>query len=211
MRSLQDLKWQRRGFWKIIGQAMRGPHGQARWVCICARCGTFKVVDHSSLVSGASQSCGCVRNELSGTRLRTHGMTGTGAWRSWRCMMQRCYNQNHCAYTRYGGAGVHICDEWQTFEGFYRSMGDRPAGCTLDRVDPDRSYTPENTRWADLHTQNNHLRTCRMITHDGQTLSVADWARGLGIRYPRAYRLLIQRGLSIETVAAFLESGGKHS
>jgi hypothetical protein len=115
-------------------------------------------------------------------------------------MMSRCYSPKNHAYPRYGGAGVRVADEWLRFEGFYRDMGERPKGTTLDRLDPDGGYTADNTRWATIEEQNGHLRTCRMIEHQGKTQNVAAWARELGISYNRAYDWLVDQHLTPGTV-----------
>ena len=89
-------------------------------------------------------------------KYRRHGMKGTPTHNSWAAMKQRCYYKKHCQYKDYGGRGVKVCDRWLGVEGFshfLEDMGPRPDGYSLDRIDPDGDYCPENCRWADKYTQ----------------------------------------------------------
>lgn len=103
----------------------------------------------------------------------THGMTRTGAWRSWQAMKQRCQNPNNTRYSDYGGRGVTVCDRWQKFESFYKDMGDRPAGRSLDRIDNDKGYNPRNCRWATASNQMHHqkLRNSK-VPYRGVSLNI---------------------------------------
>ena len=83
-----------------------------------------------------------------------HGMYRTPTYRSWDGMKQRCLNPKATGYSRYGGAGVTVCDAWLTFGNFLADMGERPEGTTLDRIDPTRGYEPGNCRWATRSVQN---------------------------------------------------------
>jgi hypothetical protein len=191
--------------WTVLGAVQRGPYGQQRTLCLCA-CGWWKVVDSGSLIAGTSRSCGCLRNEVARQMLTTHGMSDTPTYISWQCMLRRCYNPNDQAYPEYGGAGVKVCEAWLKFEGFLLDMGERPAGTTLDRIDASKGYEPGNVRWATIEVQNNHLKTCRYIEDDGERLSVADWARKLGLPYWRAYDWLVTQHLSVDTLKRRIES-----
>lgn len=82
------------------------------------------------------------------SREGAHGLRGTGAYKSWDAMIQRCTNENSTSYPRYGGSGVTVCDEWRSFVAFHSDMGDRPEGTSLDRIDSNLGYYKENCRWA---------------------------------------------------------------
>lgn len=114
-----------------------------------------------------------------------HGMARTPTYQSWIQMKRRCTAPNHHLYARYHGRGITICDRWLTsFENFLADMGVRPTGRTIDRIDNSKGYYPENCRWATPKEQVNNTDHPHLITFDGKTMHVSDWAKHLGI--PRA-------------------------
>lgn len=124
--------------------------------CQC-ECGNESTPQLSSVLNENTRSCGCLQLESLRKVVdnnKTHGMTKTGVYSSWRAMRRRCYDPNFLRYERYGGRGITVCEEWDnSFESFYEYMGERPEGMTLDRIDPDGNYEPGNVRWADPKTQ----------------------------------------------------------
>jgi hypothetical protein len=97
-------------------------------------------------------------------------------------MIARCHEPTSKNYGDYGARGIVVCDRWrESFANFYADMSSRPAGTTLDRIDNDGPYSPDNCRWADLITQANNKRTSRFLTLDGRTQTVAQWARETGL------------------------------
>lgn len=125
------------------------------------------------------KSCGC------GGRFKIkHGKTGSTEYKSWDGMRQRCSNPNNSKYPLYGGRGIKVCERWQeSFENFLADMGNKPDGTTLDRIDPDGDYEPNNCRWASVTEQNNNKRTNLVIEVDGQSKTVAEWVRKTGQNY----------------------------
>jgi hypothetical protein len=111
-------------------------------------------------------------------------------------MMARCENANHHSYHRYGGRGITICETWHDFAGFLSDMGERPdADHSLDRIDNDRGYGPGNCRWATRVEQQRNRRNNRIITIDGLSLCVAEWAERTGINH-ESIRGRLRRGLT---------------
>ena len=113
----------------------------------------------------------------------THGMTNSPEYRAWCQAKGRCSNPNLRNYHRYGGRGIRVCERWQSFEAFLEDMGFRPSGRhSLDRIDRDGDYTPENCQWATIRVQANNTCTNHFITYNGRTLTAAQWADETGIQ-----------------------------
>lgn len=110
-----------------------------------------------------------------------HGKSRAPVYAVWRSMMGRCLRPTHPAFADYGGRGITVSEEWQTFEGFYRDMGDQPPGLTLERNDNDGPYLLANCRWATRHEQGRNKRNNHLITANGLTLTMAEWAQRLGV------------------------------
>ena len=154
--------------------------GKSMWRCRCA-CGNEVNVYATHLVRGNSTSC-----------RRCYGapVKQLPAHASWVAMLTRCNNPNHEAYERYGGRGIKVCSDWLVFENFYRDMGARPDGLTLDRIDSNGNYELNNCRWATRKEQSNNISTNRYVTFDGQKVTVADYARLNGEKYHAVYSRL---------------------
>ena len=121
---------------------------------------------------------------------KVHGMTKTGTYNSWAAMKRRCLYQKHEHFDCYGGRGIKVCDRWLMFENFLADMGTRPEGCTLERIDPNGDYCPENCRWATQTEQCRNRRNNRKITLNGETLTLAEWSKRSGVEASKIfYRL----------------------
>jgi hypothetical protein len=102
----------------------------------------------------------------------------TTTYKSWDSMKQRCCNKNNPRYSDYGGRGIKICDRWKdSYENFYKDMGARPAGTSLDRKDVKGDYTPGNCKWSGAKEQNSHTRSNNLVTYSGKTKTVTQWAK----------------------------------
>ena len=117
-------------------------------IMVECECGSIKEVRKDHLKNGNTSSCGCLRKELQSAKMKTHGMEGTPTYKSWNNMMMRCTNPNRANYAEYGGAGVIVCESWYKFENFFKEMGVRPEGKTLNRIAGARIYSKETCEWA---------------------------------------------------------------
>lgn len=188
MRKRAELKDQtgfRSGRWVVVEFSHYGKRsGEIYWRCRCD-CGAEKAVLWQSLRRGLSKSCGCynvyVLRTRSQGRTRKHGMAYSATYRSWLAMKDRCMRPKHQAWHNYGGRGIEVCQRWLRFKPFLRDMGERPNGTTLERLDTNGNYEPGNCVWATLEVQHSNKRTSRKLTIDGETLTMAQWARRVGI------------------------------
>ena len=112
-------------------------------------------------------------------------------------MMQRCYIETVPNYASYGGRGIRVCERWHQFENFYKDMGDRPEGMSLDRIDNNGDYEPSNCRWTTFKTQHANRRNNRNLTLNGHTKCIAEWANELNL-HPATIRNRLRRGASDE-------------
>jgi hypothetical protein len=122
-------------------------------VHVMCSCGKYKIVRKGHLKDGGTKSCGCLQSELQSAKMKTHGMEGTPTYKSWNNMMMRCTNPKRINYPEYGGSGVVVCDSWYKFENFYRYMGVRPNGMSINRVNGSKIYSKETCEWATTSEQ----------------------------------------------------------
>jgi hypothetical protein len=163
--KLIDRSGLRFGKWTVISLAKKQKYGVFYWNCDCD-CGVTKEVSFRSLTSGASTSCGCNAVAKRVEKLTKHGYAGTPTYRSWYSMLQRSLGKG--GHESYPERNIGVCQEWHDFEIFLRDMGERPDGCSLDRINNNIGYSKANCRWADQKTQQNNKRTTVYVyTDDG--------------------------------------------
>jgi hypothetical protein len=200
------------GRWEVIGDSDR-PYtypGGRRFVCRCD-CGVIREVQRCGLTAGTSQSCGCLRIE----RITTHNDSNSPTYRSWVAMIERCCSPSAGNFAEYGGRGIRVCDRWRaSFEAFVSDMGPRPDGTSIDRIDGEGDYSPENCRWATAIQQQRNKRDNHIIEYDGKRLTLAEWSEITGIARSTIYERLrrgweVSRALSPEL--AYLTGTKSHA
>lgn len=166
--------------------------------CRCS-CGTELVVRKDHLIAGNTKSCGCLQVELLKERCSTHGLIHTAIYGVWRCMKHRCQSPTYRWYAYYGGRGIKVCEAWQSFENFYRDMGDPPfAGATLERLDNNGMYCKENCVWADKTTQVNNRSNSVLWEYKGKKYKLAELVDLSGLNKATLVSRLYQRHWSVE-------------
>lgn len=170
MSALKDLTGQRFGRLVVVERSGSDNQKRAMWKC-CCDCGCIQVVGSGNLLRGLTQSCGCLKSEKLRKRSTVHGKRNNRLYCVWVNMKKRCSNPIAHNYHRYGGRGITVCDEWlHDFQAFYDwaiANGydeNAPYGqCTIDRIDNDRGYGPDNCRWVDTATQNRNKSNNRKV------------------------------------------------
>lgn len=188
MTQVIDLTGRRFGRLLVESRAsVNTPAGQAQWICVCD-CGASTIVRGADLRNMHTTSCGCLHIQITAgiaaKHNKTHGMTLDPIYAIWNSMLARCRNPKHKAFHLYGGRGIKVCQEWLQFDRFYSDFGHaRPSrNHSIDRwPDNDGNYEPGNVRWALQEEQQNNRRDTVLITHQGETLSIAQWSRRVGI------------------------------
>lgn len=140
------------------------------WKCRC-ECGNEIYASGTNLESGNTKSCGCLFVDTH----TTHKKSRSRVYGIWKSMLQRCNNPNSFSYGNYGGRGIVASERWQTFENFFSDMGDPPHKYTLERVDNEKGYSPENCRWATYKDQLNNRRNNHIIEAFGRKQTLYQW------------------------------------
>lgn len=184
MAKLEDLTGRTYNRLTVIKYIGRNEKNTASlWECKCS-CGRTTIVSSNNLKRGNTKSCGCYSAENASKRLKTHGKTGTPLFNIWMTMKARCYNPNNEKFKRYGFRGIKICDEWRNsfsaFESWSLTHGYK-EGLSIDRIDNDGDYCPENCRWATRTVQANNTSTNVFITYNGEKKTATEWERILGM------------------------------
>ena len=191
MSKMIDLTGQRFGRLTVLGYSgHKDKDGRLLWTCKCD-CGNIVEKVAHTMKAGRTLSCGCLLHERKGVPQK-HGWCLNGGERLyflWKKMINRCVNPKDVSYPNYGGRGISVCDEWKTDYMSFRKWAyangynDKAAyrECTIDRIDNEEGYSPENCRWVPWSTQCNNRRVNHYITYNGETMSMSDACRKYGL------------------------------
>ena len=186
-----DLTGRRFGRLSVIGVDDRGTRKTYFW-CQCD-CGTVKSIRGDGLLSGRIVSCGCKKREQDRINLEAnhkHKMSHTRPYEIWQGIKGRCYNKNDARYSRYGGRGITVCEEWrEDFSAFYKwalANGYRDD-LTIDRIDNNKGYSPDNCRWADQETQSRNRASNVKIRIGNATRTLVEWCEIFDLDYKTVY------------------------
>lgn len=185
---VNNLTGQRFGRLIVIKESGRAKSRSVIWLCKCD-CGNYHKVESRILTSGHTLSCGCLSRDKFVERLTKHNMSKTRLYKCWQDMKTRCSNPNTPYYHSYGGRGISYCKEWNTFESFkewalangYIESANH-GECTLDRIDVNKNYCPENCRWITNQEQQNNRRNNILLTFNGETKTLTQWANDINIK-----------------------------
>ena len=199
MPRLIPIDGQRSGFLVVIERGAKN-NGRNKWKCLCD-CGNVHFVRGQHLRQGRTVSCGCHNGRVMAARLTTHGESRKGAvstkFMTWMNMRSRCENTKNNRFANYGGRGIKVCDRWQSFDNFLSDMGRRPPGSSLDRIDNDAGYEPDNCRWATRKEQARNTSRNRIITWNGVSLLLCEWEEMVGIPASVIKKRIDVRGWSL--------------
>ena len=186
------------GKYTVVHPLVGYKRGRPYWLCYC-ECGRFRPMREDAIEVG--RQCICVTQEIRAASTRTHGRSSSKVYNTLRKMIDRCHNPRNTRFRDYGARGIAVCQEWRdSFEAFYAHVGDPPSsGHSINRIDNDRGYEPGNVRWATRREQQQNMRTSRLITHNGETLCVSEWARRVGLK-PGTIRRRLDMGWPIPEV-----------
>lgn len=165
----------------VVSLAGRDKHGKYTWNCACD-CGNTKITDTGQLNSGMTKSCGCIHREQLKERNKTHGLSKTPIYNVWCSMKNRVDSENSKSFADYGKRGIKYCDKWSTFEGFYDDMNQTyENGLSIERIDVNGDYCKGNCKWIPKEQQALNTRRTRLITLNGITKPVSEFARIYGM------------------------------
>ena len=205
MGAFKDLTGQKFGmleFVRFVRMKKTPTYQSAMWECKCD-CGNVVEVQAMTVKAGRKKSCGCQTSEITSkgwdTRGRKHSLSEHPLYNTWGGMISRCYKPQLKAYRLYGARGIRVCDEWlnqpDKFIEYMLSIGWRP-GLSVDRIDGNGNYCPENVRAADYTTQANNTNRNRLLEFEGEVRTMAEWVKLKGLNYG-VVQTRIQRGWEV--------------
>ena len=190
MGKFKDITGQRFGRLVVLKYLKQDEHSHSLWLCKCD-CGNETILPKCKLTTGWTKSCGCLHKESVSNKncnFYKHGKTKTRQHRLWAGIQDRCYNSKNQDYYNYGGRGIKVCDEWLGKKGFinfynWAMENGYQDNLTIDRIDNNKGYSPNNCRWATSEEQAKNRRCNHLVTYKGETHNLKEWAKIKNISY----------------------------
>ena len=204
--KLENLKGKKFNKLQVIERVIKENNKQTYWKCIC-ECGDTTIVTSAHLKNGHTKSCGCLQKEVVKNMMTTHNLTHTKLFKVWRGIIDRTLYPSNKKYKNYGGRGITICCEWlNDFKVFYdwAINNGYKEGLTIDRIDVNGNYEPNNCRWVNWKTQQNNRRNNHYITYNNETHTMKEWSELLGINYATLSMRINKYKWSIERSFGFV-------
>lgn len=186
-----NLKGSKFGRWTCISP-LKGKYSEWYWHCVCD-CGGKGTPRQYHLLNGLSKSCGCLNREVLVACNTTHNSSLAYEFKPWCAMIKRCSK-----HPDYVGRGIAVCRQWLDFKTFLKDMGPRPKGYTIERINNNGNYEPENCRWATRKEQANNRRSNVLITFRGEVKTMTEWCCVLKIPYVKISQRIQRRGWEVE-------------
>lgn len=207
---IENLKGKKFGRLTVLERVGSNKHRISLWKCICD-CGNETIVNATHLRNGKTKSCGCLQKDKVRENHLKHNQSYSKLYANWCNMRYRCNVPTNLNYYKYGARGISVCKEWDNTEngfhnfyewsianGYKETPNDKGRNSlSIDRIDNDGDYCPENCRWVNATTQQNNMRRNHLITYNGKTQSIAEWAREFNIPY-NVFNTRINHNWSIE-------------
>lgn len=188
MSKPKNLIGEKFGKLTVVERRKNSKSGKAMWLCEC-ECGNKVIIPTYRLTMGETRSCGCLKKE---SKNFTHKMSKTRIYYIWLDMKKRCHDQKNKSFKHYGGKGITVCEEWEKdFMSFFKWAMENGYSeeLTIDRINGELGYSPENCRWANKITQNNNRKNSLFVEYMGETKTLSEWCR----QYERNYKMVYQR------------------
>lgn len=195
MGRIKDLTNQKFGRLTVLKFAGFGSSHKTQWKCLC-ECGNEIIVKSNSLITGHTQSCGCLESETKKNNNKSHGLRYDPLYKTWLNIKNRCNNPNNSHYIYYGKKGIKLCSEWNNFESFYNwaYTNGYSSGLSIERIDNSKNYCPENCKWIPIEEQSKNRTSNYQIEFEGIVRTVAEISRLTGIKVSTLYSRIQRTG-----------------
>lgn len=204
-----DLTEKRFGSLTVLRLEIDVPGRKKKWLCKCD-CGNEVVVSGGNLQSGHTQHCKLCGRKVQSEKVKTHGKSRTKLYYVWQGMINRCERESHKSYSDYGAKGISVCEEWHNPEVFFEWAINNgyKEGLEIDRIETTGNYCPRNCRWISRAINANNKSNNKLIVHNGEEKTLAEWARYYNVNYKNLSRNL-KKGYSLEDAVQREKTGNR--